>query len=136
MNRRLLLASLFAVAPAAALATAAIAQEKDQRKKGGGPSFIQLDTLTATIVRPDGRRGVMTMEVGVDVPDGSLHARAAQSTPLLRAAYSEVLRTYAAGLPPGALPSADYLSLRLQQVTDQTLGRAGARLLIGNILVN
>jgi hypothetical protein len=135
MDRRLILASLLALAPAAAFAPAALAQE-DQRKKGGGASFIQLDTLAATIIRPDGRRGVMTMEVGVDVPDGGLHARAAQSTPLLRAAYSEVLRTYAAGLAPGALPSADYLSLRLQQVTDATLGRAGARLLIGNILVN
>jgi len=78
----------------------------------------------------------MTVEVGVDVPDAGLHARAAQSTPLLRAAYSEVIRTYASGLAPSALPNADYLSLRLQQVTDQTLGRPGARLLIGDILVN
>src|SRR5579871_5220666 len=100
MNRRLILASLLALAPAAALA-----QQRDQRKKGGGASFIQLDTLTATVIRPDGRRGVMTMEVGVDVADSGLHARAAQSTPLLRANYGEVLRTYAAGLTPGTPPS-------------------------------
>jgi hypothetical protein len=131
MNRRLILAALFAAVPVLAAAEGA-----DQRKKGGGASFIQLDTLTATIMRPDGRRGVMTVEVGVDVPDAGLHARAAQSTPLLRAAYSEVIRTYASGLAPSALPNADYLSLRLQQVTDQTLGRPGARLLIGDILVN
>ena len=131
MNRRLILAALFAAVPVLSAAEGA-----DQRKKGGGASFIQLDTLTATIMRPDGRRGVMTVEVGVDVPDAGLHARAAQSTPLLRAAYSEVIRTYASGLAPSALPNADYLSLRLQQVTDQTLGRPGARLLIGDILVN
>jgi hypothetical protein len=131
MNRRLILAALFAAVP-----VLAAAEGNDQRKKGGGASFIQLDTLTATIMRPDGRRGVMTVEVGVDVPDAGLHARAAQSTPLLRAAYSEIVRAYASGLGPSALPNADYLSLRLQRATDETLGRPGARLLIGNILVN
>ena len=87
-------------------------------KKGGGLSFIQLDTLSATVTRADGRRGVMTVEVGVDVADAGLHARAAQSTPLLRAAFAEVVRTYAAGLPPGAPPNADYLSRALQRQTD------------------
>ncbi|HVN02190.1 MAG TPA: Tat pathway signal protein [Caulobacteraceae bacterium] len=114
----------------------AAAQDKSQRKKGGGASFIQLDTLTATIIRIDGRRGVMTVECGVDVPDAGLHARAAQSTPLLHAAFAEVVRTYAAGLPPGAPPNADYLSLQLQRQTDLTLGRPGAKLLLGAILVN
>lgn len=129
MDRRFLIAAALAFAPA-------LARAQDRRKKGGGPSFIQLDTLAATITRPDGRRGVMTVEVGIDVPDPSLHARAAESTPLLRAAYSEVVRTYAAGLPPGAPPDADYLSRELQRQTDITLGRPGARLLLGTILVN
>jgi hypothetical protein len=132
MNRRALLAAL----ALSALALPAAAQDTGKHKKGGGDSFIQLDTLTATIVRPDGHRGVMTVEVGIDVPDAGLHARAAQSTPLLRAAYGDVLRGYAGGLGPTTLPNADYLSLRLQQATDRTLGRPGARLLIGNILVN
>jgi hypothetical protein len=123
--------ALGAFAPALARA-----QDKSQRKKGGGASFIQLDTLTATIVRPDGRRGVMTVECGVDVADAALHARAAQSTPRLRAAFSEVVRTYAAGLPPGSPPNADYLSMALQRQTDATLGRPGAKLLLGTILVN
>jgi hypothetical protein len=114
----------------------AAAQEQNQRKKGGGASFIQLDTLTATVLRLDGRRGVMTVEVGVDVADAALHARAAQSTPLLHAAYAEIVRTYAAGLPPGAPPNADYLSMQLQRQTDLTLGRPGAKLLLGTIILN
>jgi hypothetical protein len=129
MDRRALIALALALAPA-------LARSQDQRKKGGGASYIQLDTLTATIIRPDGRRGVMTVEVGVDIPDSGLHARAAQSTPLLRAAYSDMVRAYAAGLPPGAPPNPDYLSMKLQQLTDQTLGRPGARLLLGTVLVN
>jgi hypothetical protein len=138
MNRRLIVASLLLFAPSLALAPGlGRAQEKEaQHKKGGGASFIELDPLSATILRPDGRRGVMTVDVGIDVPDPALHARAAQSTPLLIAAYSEVVRGYAAGLPPMGAPNADYLSLRLQRATDMTLGRPGARLLLGNVLVN
>jgi hypothetical protein len=130
MNRRgLIVAALLLAAPG-------LGRAAEQRKKGGGPNFIELSTLTATVTRANGTRGVMTVEVGVDVPDGGLHARAAQSAPLLQAAYAEVLRIYAAGLPPGAPPNADYLELSLQRQTDQTLGRPGARLLLGTILVN
>ena len=133
MNRRgLIVAGLVgALAPGLALA-----QEKPTHKKGGGLSYIQLDTLSATIVRPNGRRGVMTVECGIDVADAGLHARAEQSTPLLRAAFADILRTYAAGLPSGAPPNADYLSLALQRQTDTVLGRPGAKLLLGTILVN
>jgi hypothetical protein len=131
MTRRGLIVAVSGLALLPALAHAA-----EERKKGGGASFIQLQTLTVTLMRADGRRGVMTVEVGLDVPDAGLHARAAQSTPLLVAAYSEVVRIYAAGLPPGAPPNADYLGNALQRQTDATLGRPGARLLLGAILVN
>ena len=130
MNRRgLIVAALLVAAPRVGLAA-------EQRKKGGGATFIELTTLTATITRANGSRGVMTVEVGIDVPDAALHARAAQSTPLLQAAYAEVLRIYAAGLPPGAPPNADYLEFALQRQPDNPLGRPGARLLLGTILVN
>jgi hypothetical protein len=131
MNRRcLIVASLALAAALPALAHA------DERKKGGGVSFIQMDTLAATILRANGRRGVMTVEVGIDVQDPGLHARALQSVPLLRAAYGELLRTYASGLQPGNLPDADYLSRELQRRTDMALGRPGAVLMLGTILVN
>lgn len=133
MNRRALLVA-FGLTAVAALPAAA--EEKGERKKGGGASFIQIQTLTATIIRSDGRRGVMTVESGVDVPDTSLHERAVASIPRLRSAYDEVVRTYASGLPAYALPNADYLSRELQRRTDQVLGRPGARLLLGTILVN
>jgi hypothetical protein len=132
MDRRSLIPSALALAVLPALARAG----EERRKKGGGASYIQLDALVATVTRPDGRRGVMTVETGIDVADGPLHARAAQSTPLLHANFAEVVRIYAAGLPPGAPPNADYLALQLQRQTDLTLGRPGARLLLGAILVD
>ena len=130
MDRRSLIPFALAFAALPALTHA------EDRKKGGGASYIQLDTLVATVTRPDGRRGVMTVETGVDVADPALHARAAQSTPLLHANFAEVVRIYAAGLPPGAPPNADYLAMQLQRQTDRTLGRPGARLLLGAILVD
>jgi hypothetical protein len=131
MNRRLALAAALALVPALARG-----QPKGQHKKGGGESFIQLDTLNATVNRPNGRRGVMTVEVGVDVPDVALRARAEASVPRLQAAYAQVVETYAAGLFPGGVPNADYMARELQRQTDMVLGRPGAHFLIGTILVN
>jgi hypothetical protein len=133
MNRRGLIVAALTVALAPSLVHA---QDKATHKKGGGLSFIQLNTLTANVTRIDGRHGVMTVEVGVDVADSALHARAAQSTPRLQAAYAETLRVYAAGLPPGAPPDPDYLSTALQRQTDSTIGRPGAKLILGTIIVN
>lgn len=128
----LVLALPAALAPAAGLA----APEVVEKKKGGGVSYIQFQTLTATVFRSDGQRGVLTVEAGIDVPDAALRARASLSLPRLRAAYVQVLETYAAGLTPGAPPDADYIARSLQVQTDRVLGRPGARLLIGTILIN
>jgi hypothetical protein len=128
MNRRLFLLAL-ALAPS-------VARANDEKKKGGGLDYIQIPTLTATIMRRDGRRGVLTVEAGVDVPDRKLRELAEASTPRLRAAYAQVVMTYGGQLGIGAVPNADYLSRELQRQTDLVLGRPGARLLLGTILVN
>jgi hypothetical protein len=133
VKRRLLLAAL---AAAPALAAGAARAAEDKKKKAGGRSYLGINTLTGTINKPGGRRGVMTVECGLDVPDGGLRAKAESLLPVLRASYLQTVMTYAAGLPFGALPNADYLARTLQRQTDQTLGRPGARLLLGAILVN
>lgn len=131
MDRRALL-GLVAVATAAASPAAA-------RAAGGGGgsanTYIRLPTATATVIRPDGRRGVMTIETGVDVPDAALRARAEQSRPRLNAAYAAVAQRTATGLLPGAPPDIEALGRALQAATDATLGRAGARLLLGTVMV-
>ena len=116
--------------------SAALAAETKEKKKGGGVDYIQIPTLTASLTRADGRKGVLTVETGVDVPDHKLHDLADSSTPRLRAAYATVVMTYAASLSPGSPPNADYLSRELQRQTDIVLGRPGARLLLGTMLVN
>lgn len=107
-----------------------------EKKKGGGASFLQFPALSATVIRPGGRRGVLTVEAGLDVPDGGLRARAEGSQPRLRDAYVRVLLPYASSVPPGSAPSPDVIAAALQRATDQVLGRPGARLLLGTVLVN
>jgi hypothetical protein len=135
MNRRHALAAVLALGPAAALAAPALANGPE-KKKGGGASYIQIQTLTASIMRRNGSRGVMTMETGIDVPDETLHALADMSVPRLRAAFTQVLQIYASGLPAAGVPDADFLAQKFQRETDRILGRKGARLLVGTILVN
>ena len=131
IHRRLFvsLAGLVSFAPLLARA--------DNKKKGGGLTYIQLQPLIVTIIRADGRRGALTVETGVDVPGNpGLLARANLSQPRLHAAYLLVLQTYASGLGPGGVPDADYITRALQHETDKVLGQPGAKLLVGTILAN
>ncbi len=107
-----------------------------EKKKGGGDSFIQFPTLTATIFHPDGGRGVLTVDLGIDVADGGLRQKASASIPILRDAYTRALLRYAPSIPPGAPPDVEAIARQLQQATDQALGRPGAKLLLGSVLEN
>ena len=115
---------------------------------GGGPTFAKpstkqntatytaFDALTASVRHANGRRGVLTVQGGLDVQDPVLRARADASGPLLRDAYVRTLSVYAAALEPGAPPDVDQIGQRLQRATDLVLHRTGARVLLGTVLVN
>lgn len=118
------------------LLLAAAAHGAEERKKGGGESFTQFPTLTATLTRPDGSHGVLAVEAEVDIGDAGLRTRAKQMQPVLRDAYVQFLTRYASTLPPQSLPDADLVGRGLQQATDRVLGRQGAVMLLGSILVN
>jgi hypothetical protein len=129
MTRRALLAAALAALPALAVA-------KEEKKKKGGESYVPIPTLLGTTRRPGGRRGVLTVECGLDIPDGRLRELAELSLPRLRSAYAETVQAYAGGLPTGSAPDAEFLAQALQRNTDAVLGRRGARLLLGTVLVN
>lgn len=127
---------LLALALIAALAPGGAFASGPEKKKGGGLTFIQLNTLTSTVIRPDGRRGVLTVETGIDVPDEKLRAKAEMLVPRLRAAYVQSLQIYASGMNPNSAPNADQLATQLQRETDRVMGQKGARLLLGTMLMN
>ena len=138
-TRRTALAAALAPLVLAAASGLAFAGEHgggEPKKKGGGETYLQFPALTATIVRATGHRGVLSVESGLDVPDAKLREIATASQPRLRDAYIRFLQIYAAGLGGGALPNTEVISAALQRNTDQVLGRPGARLLLGTVIVN
>ena len=131
MHRRLLAAAILLP-----LAAAGAAEASAPKKKGGGAAFMPIPTLAASIPRPDGRRGVLTVECGVDTQDEALRTRVEQLKPRLRDAYNTTLMRFASGMRPGLAPDADRLAKEMQSVTDKVVGKAGAKFLLGTILVS
>lgn len=134
---RLLPLALAAALVAGGLAapTAALAGHGKEEKKAP-PTYFALDPINAVVLRRDGRRGVMTVETGIEAKDPKLMERAQASTPRLRAAFAQVLMVYAAGLRGGAPPDIDYVGRELQKACDQVLGRPGAKVLLGSALIS
>lgn len=134
MNRR----ALFTLAPLAGVALVAAALPSRASEGGGAPkdSFMPLGTVTATIIRPDGRRGVMTVETGIDIPDADLHKQALLETPRLIAAHNDVVQRAASGLRPDQVPDLDRLTHALQVATFRVLRKRGAVVLLGTVMVN
>jgi flagellar basal body-associated protein FliL len=136
MRRALALFSLFlacavSVAPAPALAGA-----HGKEEKAPAVTYFALQPLTAVAIRRDGRRGVLTLEAGIEAKDPKLMERAQQSTPRLRAAFAQVLMTYAAGMRRGTPPDVEYLGQELQKACDKVLGKPGSKVLLGSALLN
>lgn len=132
MRRTLIvfLLGAFGSAPAAALASAA----KEEKPAAG--AYLPLPTLTASLLRGDGRRRVLTVQAGLETADAKLRERAALSQPRLRDAYVSALSAYGASTPALGPPDPDAIGAALQRATDQVLGRSGARVLLGSIMVN
>jgi len=135
MDRRRFAALTLALASALP-ALAHASSDKGEKKLSGGASYVPIQTVLGTTRRGDGRRGVLSVECGLDVPDGALRERAHASMPRLRSAYASTVQTYAAGLPSGAPPNVDFIGRTLQQQTDAILGRRGAKVLLGAVVVN
>jgi hypothetical protein len=121
---------------ALALGAAGPADAAGEKKKGGGSSFVQLETAAAMVIRPDGHRGVLTVESGVDVKDPALRERANALKPRLRDAFVSSIQAHARGLGAGSPPNADRLAADLQRETDRVLGKPGAKLLLGSLILN
>lgn len=132
MDRRALLAAPVVLAAA----TPALAGAGGGASTSSTGGYLRYPTITATTIRSDGRRGVMTVETGVDVADPVLHLRAQQSQPRMRAVFAILVQREAESLLPGAVPNVDRLAAQLQSAVNIILGRRGAgKLLLGTVMV-
>ena len=114
----------------------AAGSESKDKKDEGSTRFIEVPILTVNILRSNYSRGKVEISLGLDVPNPDLFQRAQESLPRLRAAYVQTLLTYMYDLAPGTPPDIGRLTLALQRATDKALGRAGARVLLGSVVVS
>ena len=134
--RRALSLTVLSLLAAASLAAPPAFAGHGKEEKAAPVTYFALQPLTATTIRRDGRRGVMTLEVGLQALDPALMERAQQSEPRLRAAFAQVLMSYTANLPRGSAPDLNYLGGQMQDAADKVLGRKGAKVLLGSAMVN
>jgi hypothetical protein len=140
MRRRDLIALLALAAPLSAApwgaAGRALAAEDKKKKLSGGEDYIPIDPIIGTTNKSGGRRGVLSVDCGLQIEDAKLRDFADKSMPRLRAAYVQAIQVYAAGMPPGSEPNVDFIVQALQRQTDLVLKRPGAKLLIGAVVAN
>jgi hypothetical protein len=135
MRRRDLIA-LFALGAPVFVSGGAWAGEDKKKKLSGGEDYIPIDPIIGTLNKFGGRRGVLSVDCGLQIPDPKLRDFADKSMPRLRAAYVQTIQVYAAGMPPGSEPNVDFIVQALQRQTDLVLKRPGAKLLIGAVVAN
>jgi hypothetical protein len=100
----------------------------EEKKKGGGASYIS-DHYDHRVHQPlwAGRRGVLTGECGLDVPDEKLRERANQSLPRLRGGLCPDRADLCGGTARRFAANVDFIGRELQRQTDAIVGRPGAR---------
>lgn len=117
----------------------------DAKGKGKSPakrqittlvSWVDVDPFTVSVIQRQGVTGTFMVAFGLDVPDDGLRAKAEAILPRLRNNWLLAINQYAAtNLRPRTAANIDSLAGRIQRVTDETLGKPGAKVLMSNAIV-
>jgi flagellar basal body-associated protein FliL len=107
-----------------------------QRKTTQSESYIQIEPMYASILDGVKSRGLLLVELGLDVPDAKLRERVTQNLPALRDAYVRSLLTYAAtAVRPWRQPNVDDIANRMQTITNRMVGGEGAKVLMAQTAI-
>jgi hypothetical protein len=136
-NRR-----FFALAAFALIATPAAAQHGGgqqapdrQQRLTSAESYLPMPTLSAAVLQRYSARGTLVVDMGIDVPEEAMRNRAQANGPRLRDALRTALATYCSTYyRDRTAPDPTTLARLMQQAVDRTLGGAGARVLLTNII--
>ena len=121
----------FALCAFAGSAQASEAPAPAQRKTTQSESFVAIDPMYATILEGNRPRGLLMVELGLDVPDSALRAKVSHALPTLRDAYVRLLIAYGAtAVRAFRQPSVEDIAARMQTVTDRVMGGPGAKVLM------
>jgi hypothetical protein len=117
------------------LSSAQASEAPAQRKTTQSESFVAIDPMYATILEGSKPRGLLMIELGLDVPDGALRARVSHALPTLRDAYVRSLMTYGAtAVRAWRQPSVNDIADRMQAITDRLMG-PGAKVLMAQTAI-
>ena len=106
-----------------------------QERLTSAESFVPMPTFSAGVLQRNSTHGTIVLDMGLDVPDETLRRRAVLNAPRLRDALRTALATYSSTYyRDRTAPSPAELTRLLQQSVDRTLGGAGARVLLVNII--
>jgi flagellar basal body-associated protein FliL len=99
-------------------------------------SWVDVDPFTVSVIQRDGVRGTFMLGFGLDVPDEGLRTKTEAILPRLRNNWLLAINQYASNnLRPKTQADIDGIANRLQRVTDETLGKPGAKVLMNNAIV-
>ncbi len=128
MDRRQLLRLALATAPFSPLPVLAA----EEKKTADAPTtfFVDIGGLNATIRRPNGLRGVMTINSVIDAGNTEGTKKVNLLLPRIRSELLLWLQGYSLTLPRGQLPDLELIRSGFQQVVDRFMGRDKARVLI------
>ncbi|MGE0829668.1 MAG: Tat pathway signal protein [Hyphomonadaceae bacterium] len=140
-RRALIVLAAAALAASAAPASAQHGGGSEQQDRGNeraltsAVSYVALPTFSSGVIGRLRSTGTLVVDVGLDIPDAGLRARANAMGPRLRDGLRTALSTYAnTYYRDGAAPDPAQMARLMQTAVDRTLGRAGARLLIANVV--
>ena len=103
------------------------AAEGGGHKATSSTSFVAFDPFYSTVLDGERARGLLMVEMGLDVPDEKLRERINLARPALRDAYVRSLSAYATtAVRLYRQPSLEDIAGRMQAVTNQMLGKKGA----------
>lgn len=106
-----------------------------QERLTSAESYLPMPTLSAGVLQRHASRGTLVVDMGIDIPDAALRMRARLNGPRLRDALRTALATYAMiYYRDRSAPDPEQMTRLMQQAVDRTLGAAGARVLLANII--
>ncbi len=126
-------------AVAGALAALVITGAAHAGGGGAGASdyYLKVEPVTGTITQDFKARGVLHVELGLDIRSADVRRRADAAIPRLRAACSEALRRYLnVYYIAGRTPDADAIRTLMQEAVDSVLREEGAEVLLSMVLVH
>lgn len=138
-DRRFFLAAAMCAGLGAATAHAQPSQPQQapdrQQRLTSAESYMPLPTLAAGVMSRSGTQGTLVVDMGVDVQDAALRARAQRSRPRLQDALRTALASYAnTYYRDNTAPDPARITQVMQTAVDRTLGAPGARVLLANII--